>query len=92
MSTISAKMQPMDHMSTGVEYCLSPSRISGARYHSVTTSCVCVRTGMPKARARPKSASLSAPLRSMRRFCGLRSRCSTRRAWQKSMPDRIWYK
>lgn len=34
---ISAKMQPIDHMSTPVEYCRPPSRISGARYHNVTT-------------------------------------------------------
>jgi hypothetical protein len=34
---ISTKMQPMDQMSTGVEYVLAPSRISGERYHSVTT-------------------------------------------------------
>ena len=33
-------MVPIDHMSTGHEYCLAPSRISGARYQSVTTSCV----------------------------------------------------
>ena len=49
---------------------MEPSRISGARYHSVTTSCVYVLTGMPNARARPKSASLSAlELRSISRFC-----------------------
>jgi hypothetical protein len=35
--SISAKMQPTDHTSTGVEYILAPSRISGARYHRVTT-------------------------------------------------------
>lgn len=34
---ISAKMQPTDHMSTPVEYCRPPRRISGARYQSVTT-------------------------------------------------------
>jgi hypothetical protein len=34
---ISAKMQPIDQMSTGVEYLAEPSRTSGARYHSVTT-------------------------------------------------------
>ena len=34
---ISANMQPIDHMSTPVEYCRPPRRISGARYHSVTT-------------------------------------------------------
>eukprot|EP00962_Isochrysis_galbana_P000723 scaffold201_cov121-Isochrysis_galbana.AAC.3 len=30
-------MVPTDHMSTGQEYCFAPSRISGARYHKVTT-------------------------------------------------------
>jgi hypothetical protein len=34
---ISAKMHPTDHMSTPVEYCRPPSKISGERYHSVTT-------------------------------------------------------
>jgi len=34
---ISAKMQPIDQISTGVEYLGEPSRTSGARYHSVTT-------------------------------------------------------
>lgn len=37
---ISAKMQPTDHMSTPVEYWRPPSRISGERYQSVTTSWV----------------------------------------------------
>jgi hypothetical protein len=37
---ISAKMQPTDHMSTPVEYWRPPRRISGARYHKVTTSWV----------------------------------------------------
>lgn len=30
-------MQPMDQMSTGVEYLREPISTSGARYHSVTT-------------------------------------------------------
>ena len=34
---ISAKIQPTDHMSTPVEYWRPPSRISGERYHRVTT-------------------------------------------------------
>ena len=37
---ISAKMQPIDQMSTGHEYLLAPRRISGARYQRVTTSWV----------------------------------------------------
>lgn len=35
--TISAKMHPIDQVSTPVEYCFDPKRISGARYHKVTT-------------------------------------------------------
>ena len=42
---ISAKMQPADHTSTAVEYVAWPSRISGERYQSVTTSCVYGRSG-----------------------------------------------
>jgi hypothetical protein len=41
----SASMHPTDHMSTGVEYTFVPSRISGARYHSVTT-CAKAKDGM----------------------------------------------
>ena len=37
---ISAKIQPTLHISTPVLYCLPPNKISGARYHNVTTSCV----------------------------------------------------
>jgi len=40
-------------------------------------------TGIPKALASPKSASLSSPdLLLMRRFCGFRSRCRMLRLWQ----------
>jgi len=38
--SISTKIQPMDQTSTGVLYVFEPSKISGARYHRVTTSCV----------------------------------------------------
>ena len=38
--TISANMQPIDQISTGVEYLREPISTSGARYQSVTTSCV----------------------------------------------------
>jgi hypothetical protein len=67
-------MQPADQMSIEVEYVRLPSRTSGARYQSVTTSFENVLTGTPKARARPKSPSLSSPRLVRRRFCGLRSR------------------
>mmetsp|Transcript_3618 Transcript_3618/g.11159 ORF Transcript_3618/g.11159 Transcript_3618/m.11159 type:complete len:208 (+) Transcript_3618:838-1461(+) len=83
---ISPKMHPTLHRSTGVEYLRDPISTSGARYQSVTTSCVYDRTGMPKALASPKSASLSSPCLLMSRFCGLRSRCSTRRSWQNATP------
>lgn len=58
---ISANMQPADHMSIEVEYILAPNRTSGGRYHKVTTSDEKNRTGIPKARAKPKSASFSSP-------------------------------
>lgn len=57
-----------------VEYVRLPMSTSGARYQSVTTSFEKVLTGMPNARARPKSASLSSPRLVMSKFCGLRSR------------------
>lgn len=87
---ISAIMQPADQISMLVLYVREPSRTSGARYHNVTTSLENVLTGIPKARAKPKSASFSWPLTLMRRFCGLRSRCSTLLVWQKSIPSRSW--
>ena len=47
---------------------------TGARYHSVTTSCVYVRSGTVNARASPKSASFSVPrFGSTSTFCGFRS-------------------
>eukprot|EP00732_Lithocolla_globosa_P006177 Lithocolla_globosa_v1_NODE_6987_length_1006_cov_53.331230.p2 type:complete len:125 gc:universal NODE_6987_length_1006_cov_53.331230:539-165(-) len=45
---------------------------------------------MPKARARPKSASLSWPLVLISKFWGLRSRCRTRLSWQYSIPASNW--
>src|SRR5580692_12459134 len=45
---ISAKMQPTDHISTPVEYCRPPSKISGARYHSVTTYYVLTKHAMKR--------------------------------------------
>jgi hypothetical protein len=59
--TISAKMVPTAQMSTGKAYVLQPNKISGARYHKVTTSCVKGRIGGTNARANPKSASFSLP-------------------------------
>jgi hypothetical protein len=90
---ISPKMHPTLHKSTGVEYLRDPISTSGARYQSVTTSCVYERTGMPNARARPKSASLSSSASLLiSRFCGFKSRCSTRRSWQKATPATSWYR
>jgi len=61
-------MQPIDQISIGVEYSFAPKRISGARYQRVTTSCVYVLTGSPKALARPKSANFTLSSPSIRRF------------------------
>lgn len=83
---ISAKMTPTDHMSTPVEYWRPPRRISGARYHSVTTSWVYVLRGTPNALARPKSASFRFPSLSTSKFCGFRSRCRTLCEWQYLTP------
>lgn len=90
--TISAKTQPRLQTSTDVEQNLLPNRISGARYQRVTTSWVYVRTGIPNARASPKSASLMQPRLSIRRFCGFRSLCSTRCTWQYATPFSSWCK
>lgn len=40
----------------------------------------------------PKSASFKSPSSLIRRFCGLRSLCSTLLAWQYSSPRSSWYK
>ena len=77
-------------MSMLVLYVRDPRRTSGALYHNVTTSLEKVLTGIPKARARPKSASLSCPLLLMSRFCGLRSLCNTLFSWQNAIPCSSW--
>lgn len=84
-------MHPIDHISTGVEYCFYPNKISGALYHNVTTSWVYVLTGRPNALARPKSASLITPFLSINRFWGFKSLCITLCAWQYAVPYNIWY-
>lgn len=56
-----ANIHPTLHTSTGVEYFLDPINTSGARYQSVTTSWVYDRTGIPKARASPKSPNFRYP-------------------------------
>lgn len=56
------------------------------------TSWVYTRTGIPKARANPKSASLITPLSSIKRFWGFKSLCRTLLEWQKTIPCKIWYK
>ncbi len=55
-------------------------------YSAKPTSLLNVFTGTPNALANPKSPIFSSPLRLMSRFCGLRSRCSTRLSWQNAMP------
>ena len=78
----SAKMQPADQQSIEVVYSLAPKRTSGGRYQRVTTSAEKQRTGMPKARAKPKSASFSWPLLLlMSKFWGFKSRCRTLWLW-----------
>jgi len=54
---ISTKMQPTPHMSRDVEYSVLPSKTSGGRYHSVTTSCEYVCEGTDFALARPEKTS-----------------------------------
>ena len=69
---ISAIIHQADQMSMLVLYVLLPNKTSGALYHNVTTSFEKVLTGIPNARARPKSASFSCPLELIRRFLGLK--------------------
>mmetsp|Transcript_41825 Transcript_41825/g.118251 ORF Transcript_41825/g.118251 Transcript_41825/m.118251 type:complete len:242 (-) Transcript_41825:175-900(-) len=87
---ISPSTQPTLHRSTGTLYRTEPSRISGARYQTVTTSWVYLGMGTVYARASPKSAIFSRIFESIRRFWGLRSRWRIRFAWQNSMPRQSW--
>lgn len=64
--------------------------LPGGRYQSVTTSCEYVWLGTLLARASPKSASFSSPHSLISRFCGLTSRCRTRRLWQYERPRNSW--
>lgn len=59
---ISTNMHPILQISTGVEYSIDPSNISGARYHKVTTSWVYGLIGIEKVLAKPKSAILIVPI------------------------------
>merc|ERR1719188_460218 len=72
---ISPKMQPALQTSTGREYSWQPKRISGARYHVVTTSCVYLGRGREYARAMPKSAIFNDGTFSfeIKMFCGFKS-------------------
>lgn len=60
-NTLPANMQPADHISIEVVYSLAPNNTSGGRYHNVTTSAEQHFTGIPKARAKPKSANFNSP-------------------------------
>lgn len=51
-------MHPMAQISIGVEYSYDPKSISGALYHSVTTSCEYGLTGREYVLASPKSPIL----------------------------------
>mmetsp|Transcript_848 Transcript_848/g.2615 ORF Transcript_848/g.2615 Transcript_848/m.2615 type:complete len:202 (+) Transcript_848:1524-2129(+) len=72
----SAKITPIDHMSTAALYSLAPNSSSGGRYHMVTASWYLGRTGDANSRARPKSATLSCLSTPTSRLPGLRSRCA----------------
>ena len=87
---ISAMIQPADQRSMLVLYVRLPNKTSGARYQRVTTSFEKVLTGIPKARANPKSPSFNCPRLFISKFCGFRSRCKTRFSWQNAMPLRSW--
>lgn len=72
--------QPIDHISTCSLYCESPRRISGARYHCVTTFGVYisfwrVANGSLIRRDKPKSAIFTTPSVVNRIFSVLKSRC-----------------
>jgi len=75
-------MQPTDQISTGNEYAFYPSKISGALYHKVSTSCVKVLIGIPNALANPKSANFKVPALSIKRFYGFKSLWITLLEWQ----------
>lgn len=55
ISNNSAKIQPTDHMSIGVEYSFAHNSNSGALYHNVTTIGVYCFSGEPYSLASPKS-------------------------------------
>ena len=55
---ISIRIAPIAHISTGNAYTFSPNKISGARYHKVTTSCVNGRNGGMNALAKPNQQFL----------------------------------
>ena len=75
-------LRPVKHQKSWVIYADTRSR------HR--TSFENVFTGTPNALARPKSPSLSSPLRLMRRFWGFKSRCRTWFSWQKAVPFNNW--
>mmetsp|Transcript_11391 Transcript_11391/g.36031 ORF Transcript_11391/g.36031 Transcript_11391/m.36031 type:complete len:233 (+) Transcript_11391:1017-1715(+) len=85
----SAKTQPRLHTSTGGPYRRAPSRSSGHWYQRVTMSGVISppSPAVSRARAVPKSASLSAPLGATSTLAGLRSRCKTPLAWRNATAD-----
>ena len=58
------------HKPTGLAYHFLPSRTSGGRYHSVTTSLEYVFVGNDFALANPKSANFNSPFELINRFWG----------------------
>lgn len=85
-SFISQIISPAAHTSHMELYSLR-TRISGARYHSVTTSGV-REPSKPEACVRPKSAILRCKWWSIRMLSGLMSRCTMRLMCMQSMPSR----
>jgi hypothetical protein len=75
---ISPSMQPTDHISTALVYCVEPNKISGALYHRVATYSVRMAfssTGLKRLLARPKSATLTLHSASKSTLDGFKSLC-----------------
>ena len=70
----SQKTQPIAHTSTGVPYCVSPTKSSGALYHLVATYSVKF-SFWTNILAKPKSHSLTTFCFVIKIFSGLTSLC-----------------
>mmetsp|Transcript_10001 Transcript_10001/g.25807 ORF Transcript_10001/g.25807 Transcript_10001/m.25807 type:complete len:201 (-) Transcript_10001:469-1071(-) len=91
-------MHPTDQTSMEDVYSVHDSSSSGARYHSVTTSCVIGGGGMPLlspwscayCRASPKSHTLSSPRLLYRMLEVFRSRCRIQFSCRYATPESSW--